>query len=133
MCADLVEGQVGFLTMTVPLMRRHAPDTHHFWHQWCVYGRAECPATFCLCPALASILYNVGIILVASVLLAPNVMGMGVGTVVGALGPFAHTTAWVAPTEGALQPLFLLCVIKGCFAGAEADGPPGLGSCHSAS
>ncbi|MCL4869839.1 MAG: murein biosynthesis integral membrane protein MurJ [Anaerolineae bacterium] len=80
---DLVVGQPGFLEMTVPLMRVMLLTPIIFGISGVFMAALNARQHFLL-PALAGILYNVGIIL-GVWLLAPNVMGMGIGTVLGAL------------------------------------------------
>ncbi len=80
---DLIERQSDFLAMTVPLMRVMLLTPIIFGISGVFMAALNARQHFLL-PALAAILYNVGIIL-GIILLAPNVMGMGIGTVLGAL------------------------------------------------
>ena len=81
---DLVQTQPGFLELTVPLMRLMLLTPIIFGISGVFMAALNARQHFLL-PALAGILYNVGIIL-GIILLAPSVMGMGVGTVLGAMG-----------------------------------------------
>lgn len=80
---DLVQAQPGFLELTVPLMRLMLLTPIIFGISGVFMAALNARQHFLL-PAIASILYNIGIIL-GVMFLAPNVMGMGVGTVLGAI------------------------------------------------
>ncbi len=103
---DLVEGQAGFLTMTVPLMRLMLLTPIIFGVSGVFMAALNARQHFAL-PALASILYNVGII-GGIVLLAPNVMGMGIGTVVGALGHLLIQLPGLRQQRARYTPIFSL-------------------------
>ena len=82
--ADLMAGDPGLLDLTVRLMRVMLISPIIFGISGVVMGALNARQHFLL-PAIAPIVYNLGII-AGAVAFAPNVMGLAIGTVVGALG-----------------------------------------------
>lgn len=103
---DLVEGQAGFLVMTVPLMRVMLLTPIIFGISGVFMAALNARQHF-LYPALAAILYNIGIIL-GILLLAPDVMGMGIGTVAGALAHLLIQLPGLRQQKAQYTPIFTM-------------------------
>jgi putative peptidoglycan lipid II flippase len=84
---DLVANDPGLLEMTVDLMRVMLLSPIIFGVSGVVMAALNARQHFLL-PAIAPIIYNLGII-GGAVLFAPNVMGLAIGTVAGSLGHLA--------------------------------------------
>jgi len=80
----IMSAQPGLLPLTADLMRVMLISTIIFGVSGVFMAALNARQHFVL-PAIAPIIYNIGIIL-GTVLLAPNIMGVAIGTVVGAAG-----------------------------------------------
>ncbi|MCB0016243.1 MAG: murein biosynthesis integral membrane protein MurJ [Anaerolineales bacterium] len=103
---ELVAGQPELLALTVALMRVMLLSTIIFGASGVVMATLNARQHF-LMPALAPIIYNLGIIL-GGLLFAPNVMGLAIGAVVGALGHLLIQLPMLRRVGGQYRPVLSL-------------------------
>jgi putative peptidoglycan lipid II flippase len=103
---DLVSGDPELLDTSVALMRILLMTTVIFGVSGVIMSALNARQHFLL-PAIAPIIYNLGII-AGIILLAPNVLGLAVGAVVGALGHLAIQLPGLRRQKAIYSPLLTL-------------------------
>ena len=104
--SELVAGQPELLALTVALMRVMLLSTVIFGASGVVMATLNARQHFLL-PALAPIVYNLGII-ICGLLFAPNVMGLAIGAVVGAMGHLLIQLPMLRRVGGRYRPVLSL-------------------------
>jgi putative peptidoglycan lipid II flippase len=103
---DLVESDPALLPMAADLLRLMLLTPTIFGISGVVMGALNARQHFLL-PAVAPIIYNLGIIL-GAILLAPDVMGLAIGSVVGALGHLLIQLPGLTRQQGQYRPVVTL-------------------------
>jgi putative peptidoglycan lipid II flippase len=102
--APIMSAQPGLLPLTASLMRVMLISTIIFGVSGVFMAALNARQHFVL-PAIAPIIYNIGIIL-GTVLLAPNIMGVAIGTVVGAAGHLLIQVPGLVPKRAGYSLVF---------------------------